>query len=225
MSWRCSQKLASASSCRWRPSGLVDIRMRSSAYNNSGAKMPQRSGASMLAVSKRCFASSSTYNPNSAGLKGHPCLTPIRHLKISESPSDVRTAALSCAYIDLMMSKTLPWTPRSSSTCHSKSNAFLKSTRQQYSLPLPPFCLACFCFSMSDLRTKMCELSYACARAWKLARTHAHLARFLDQACLSSRNARVYRGGSNASVAMQSRTHSVTRDRACECLISIRCRL
>ena len=128
----------------------------------TGATM-QRSGASMSAVSKRCFSSPSTYNPNSVGLKGHPCLTPIsyiRHLKISESPSDVRTAALSYAYIDLMMSKTLPWTPRSSSTCHSKacstvSNAFSKSTKHQYSLPLPPFCLACFRFSMSDLRTKM----------------------------------------------------------------------
>jgi len=160
VSWRCSQKLASASSCRWRPSGLVDIRMRSSAYNNRGAKMPQRSGASISAVFKRCFSSPSTHNPNSVGLKGHPCLTPIRHLKISESPFDVRTAALSCAYIDLMMSNTLPWTPRSSSTCHSKacstvSNAFSKSTKHQYSLPLPPFCLACFRFSMSDLRTKM----------------------------------------------------------------------
>ncbi len=51
VSWRCSQKLASASSCRWSPSGLVDIRMRSSAYSNNGTKMPPSSGASMPAVS------------------------------------------------------------------------------------------------------------------------------------------------------------------------------
>ena len=106
VSWRCSQKLASASSCCWRPSGLVDIRMRSSAYSSSGTKMPQSSGASMPSVSGRCFSNPSTYNPNS-GKQGHPCLTPIRHLKISESPSEVRTAALSCAYIHVIMSKTL----------------------------------------------------------------------------------------------------------------------
>ncbi|DBA92182.1 TPA: hypothetical protein ACH3X1_015895 [Trebouxia sp. C0004] len=29
---------------------------------------------------------------------------------------------------------------------------FLKSTKQQYSLPAFPFCLDCFCLSISDLR-------------------------------------------------------------------------
>ncbi len=102
----------------------------------------------MSAVSSKCFSSPSTYNPNRVGLSGHPCFTPMRHLKMAERPCDDRTAALSCAYRDLMMSRILPRTPSSSSTCHGTargtvSNAFLKSTKQQYSLPAFPFCLDC----------------------------------------------------------------------------------
>ncbi len=114
--------------------------MRSSAYNNSGTRTPLSVGASMSVVSSRCFSSPSTYSPNSVGLNGHPCFTPIRHLKMADKPCDDRTAALSCAYRDLMLSKVLLQTPSSCSTCHSTargtvSNAFLKSTKQQYSLP------------------------------------------------------------------------------------------
>lgn len=38
VSWCCSQKVASASSCHWSPAGPVDIKMRSLAYSNVGAK-------------------------------------------------------------------------------------------------------------------------------------------------------------------------------------------
>ena len=34
-----SQAVASASRCRWSPSGLVEIRIRSWAYSNNGAEM------------------------------------------------------------------------------------------------------------------------------------------------------------------------------------------
>ncbi|DBA84031.1 TPA: hypothetical protein ACH3X1_016797 [Trebouxia sp. C0004] len=134
--------------------------MRSSAYKTSGTITPISLGASMSAVSSKRFSSPSTYKPNRVGLSGHPCFTPMRHLKMAEMPCDDRTAALSCAYRDLMMSRILPWTPSSSSTCHSTargtvSNAFLKSMKQQYNLPAFPFCLDCFCFSISDLKMNM----------------------------------------------------------------------
>ena len=51
-------------------------------------------------------------------------------------------------------------TPSSSSTRHSTarctvSNAFLKSTKQQYSLPAFPVSLVCLCLSISDLNMKI----------------------------------------------------------------------
>ena len=48
---------------------------------------------------------------SSVGVSEHPCFTPMRHLKSSKWPWDDRTAALWCAYKDLMMCKILPVTP------------------------------------------------------------------------------------------------------------------
>ena len=74
------QKLASAVNCFCRPAALPDVRMRSSAYSNSGT-IPM----SMVRQCQEGQASAfpSTYKPNSVGLSGHPCFTPMRHLKIS----------------------------------------------------------------------------------------------------------------------------------------------
>ena len=96
----------------------------------------------MPAILSRCCFGPSMYTPNSVGLSGQPCLTIQRHLKISEIPSDVRAAALLLLYMDLMFCSILPLTPSSSNTCHNRasgtlSNAFLKSTKQQNSLPDP----------------------------------------------------------------------------------------
>lgn len=81
--------------------------------------------------------------------KRHPFLNPIRHLTISERPSDVHTA-VSCASIDSMMCNTLSF----SSTCRSRAcNTIsavivLISVIQQHSLPPSPLRLACICLSI-----------------------------------------------------------------------------
>ena len=98
VSWRCSQKLANASSCFCSPDALSDIRTGSSAYNSRGTVTPMSVGASMAAVSSKCFLSPSTYKSNSVGLSRHPCFTPIRHLKMADMSCEDRIAALSCAY-------------------------------------------------------------------------------------------------------------------------------
>ena len=79
---------------------------------------------------------------------------------MADMPCNDRTAALSRAYRDLMISRILPRTPSSSSTCHSTargtaSKAFLKSTKQQYSLLAFPFCRVCRYLSINDLRMNM----------------------------------------------------------------------
>ena len=42
-------------------------------------------------TSSKCCSNSSTYSPNSVGLTGHPCFTPMRHLNMADMPSDGRT--------------------------------------------------------------------------------------------------------------------------------------
>jgi len=111
-------------------------------------------------VSIKCCSSPSTNNPNTVALSGQPCLTPIKQSKISEMPSEFLTAALSRAYKDLMQSRIGPRGPTRSNTCHSKprgtvSNAFLKSTKQQYSFPDAFPRRVCVCLSIKDFNTKM----------------------------------------------------------------------
>ena len=91
VSWRSAQKLERASSCLSKPASVVDIRMRSSAYSNRGISVSISSGASMPGVLSKCFSRPSTNSPNSVGLNGHPCLTPIRHLNMADNPCDERT--------------------------------------------------------------------------------------------------------------------------------------
>lgn len=122
--------------------------------------IPAREGASWPNVSLRCCYKPSTYSPNRVVLSGQPCLTPIKQSNIAEMPSAVFTAALSWAYRDLMQLRIGPRMPTRSKTCHSKpqgtvSNAFLKSTKQEYSLPVVFPCRVCFCLSIRDFDTKM----------------------------------------------------------------------
>ncbi|DBB01472.1 TPA: hypothetical protein ACH3X1_000128 [Trebouxia sp. C0004] len=86
----------------------------------------------------------------------------MKQSKISEMPSEFLTAALSCAYKDLMQSRIGPRIPTRSNTCHSKpqgtiSNAFLKSTKQQYSFPDAFPCRVCLCLSIKDFNDVVCH--------------------------------------------------------------------
>ncbi len=123
------------------PAAVVGIKLRSSAYSNSGTRVPLREGASLSAVSSRCLSSPSTYTPNSVGLSGHPCLTPIRHLKMAQNHYNDRSAALLRVYRDLMSpGHQVATTP---ATAHHEiqfQNAILKSPKQQYIMPDWKFC-------------------------------------------------------------------------------------
>ena len=104
--------------------------------------------ASVSAKLSKCFSKLSICKSHSIGLNERPCFTPMRHLKMADVPYNDQIAALSCAYRDWMVSKILPLTPTSSSTWHSPaqgtlSNASLKSTKQQNSLPALPFNRVC----------------------------------------------------------------------------------
>jgi len=64
-----------------------------------------------------------------------------------------------------MQSRIGPRIPTRSNTCHSKprgtvSNAFLKSTKQQYSFPDAFPCRACFCLSIKDFNTNISTSTY-----------------------------------------------------------------
>jgi hypothetical protein len=59
------------------------------------------------------------YNPNSVGLNGHPCFTPMRDWKVGVRPVRVRTHTGTLAYRAWMASMMNPRMPIPSSLVHS----------------------------------------------------------------------------------------------------------
>ena len=96
-----------------------------------------------------------TYRLNKRGLKAHPCLTPQRIGKGSDKPFGVETDAEHLLYIDFNMLIIFVLMPIevsrfNSLSCGMLSNAFVKSTKQQYNFL---FCVVCLCMAESKMKT------------------------------------------------------------------------
>jgi hypothetical protein len=126
------------SNCCYDPTSNSNIRVRSSAKNSSHTWKFVKAGASHYLLCKRPFKASK-YSPNSRGLRGQPCFTPCWHVKLKVTPSlGWLMHIVSLAYIACKHRKKCSSTRRPANTCHNTScgtvsNAFLKSTKQQYS--------------------------------------------------------------------------------------------
>ncbi len=120
------------------PTSDSDIKTRSSAKSNSHTCKSATADA-LHSLPSKCPSRASKYSPNSKGLRRQPCFTPCWHLKLEVTPSLgwlMRTVSL--AYIACRHRKKCPSTLRPANTyqntsCGTKSNVFLKSTKQQWS--------------------------------------------------------------------------------------------
>ncbi len=127
VNWRSQQKTCKASSYFCNPTGVCDMRAKSSAYRSKRT-------AKAFSYFSRPFMK----RPNMSGLRGHPCFTPMRQRKVGVSPSSGWCRqAWSWRYMERKHSSIRPLMPNPSSTCHNRSlgtisKAFLKSTKQVY---------------------------------------------------------------------------------------------
>ncbi len=124
--------------CCYSPTFNFDVKTKSSAKSNNYMCTSTKTNASHTLLSKRPFRASK-YSLNNRGLKRQPYFTPYWDMKLEVTPS-LRwlMCTISLTYIACRHRKKLPFTLRPANTCHNISqntipNAFLKSTKQQYS--------------------------------------------------------------------------------------------
>ncbi len=144
---RLAQNCWSVCNCCCSPTSDFDVKVRSFTKNNSHTCTYVRASASHSLSSKHP-SMASKYNPNSKGLRRQPYFTHCWHLKLEVTPwFGWLMHMMSLAYIACRHCKKCPSTSRPANTCHSTShdtisNAFLKSTKQQWS----GFFFTFFCF-------------------------------------------------------------------------------
>jgi len=139
INWHSQQKACKTSSCFYNPTGVCDMRIKSSAYKSKRiVSYPNIGGVSPSKTFSR-FSRPSMKRPNKSGLRGHPCFILMRQKKVGMSPSSGWCRqAWSWQYMERKHSNIRPLMPSPSSTCHNRSlgtisKAFLKSTKQVYS--------------------------------------------------------------------------------------------